>query len=329
MTFPIDIVLPWVDGDDPDHIRHRNQFCTDYGETSREDVGGNSRFQSLGEIRYCIESINLYAPFIRKIFIVTDGQDPLLDEYMSSKFPGGHIPMEIVDHKVIFRGYEGYLPVFNSRAIEAMIWRIPDLSEHFILMNDDFMFIKDASPEDFFRDGKTVCYAKRRLTCWSRFIGLFRPHSKGHKRISFKESMMNAARIMNRRNSYLYLGHTPRALKRSFYEDFFTKREDVMRRNISYRFRDSHQFNSQELFYIAEDRKGACIIVPTSQRLIYLIPKPKRGKRYIERKIRKMDKKTGAIFCCINTLSLATPDDQKRVLDWVEGKLYQKRLKSE
>ena len=312
--FPIDIVLPWVDGDDPIHIRHRNMYSTDYGETMREDVGGNCRFQSLGEIRYCVESINIFAPFIRKIFIVTDGQDPKLDS---------HIPIEIVDHKTIFRGYEDYLPVFNSRAIEAMIWRIPGLSEHFILMNDDFMFVNKVTPEDFFKDGKTICYARRRSTLWSEFIGLFRKKTKGQKRISFKESMINAARIMERKHSYLYLGHTPRPLKKSFYEDFFTKREDVMRRNISYRFRDRRQYNSQELFYINEERSGQCIIIPFSKTLQYIMPK--HGGRYIDRKLAKMDKKSNAKFCCINTLSLAGADDQKKILDWLESRIYQKR----
>jgi len=326
-AFPIDIVLPWVDGDDPKHIRNRNQFCTDYGETSREDVGGVSRFQSLGEIRYCIESINLHARFVRKIFIVTDGQDPDLDGYMKEKFPQGHIPMEIVDHKVIFRDYESYLPVFNSRAIETIIWRIPDLSEHFILMNDDFMFIGDVTEEDFFKDGSVVCYGTRRLTGWAELMSIFRPHSKGHKRISFKESMINAAGIMGRRHTYLYLGHTPRALKRSFFEAFFSQREDVMRRNINYRFRDRHQFNSQELFYICEDRKGKCITMSVSKNLLYL--KPKRRKGYIDRKIQRLDKKSGALFCCINTLCLASDTDRKKVLGWVERKLYQNRLKPE
>lgn len=326
-NFPIDIVLPWVDGDDPRHIECRSQFCTDYGETRREDVGGDCRFQSLGEIRYCVESINLFAPFIRKIYIVTDGQDPDLDGYLQERFPDGYIPMEVVDHKIIFKGYERYLPVFNSRAIEAMIWRIPGLSEHFILMNDDFMFINDASVEDFFKDGKTICYCKRYPTAWAALLRLFRPHSNGYKRISFKESMINAAQIMGRRHSFFYLGHTPRALKRSFYERFFSEREDVMKRNISYRFRNAEQFNSQELFYIDEDRKGQCITVSTEKKLNYLMAK--KNSRYIERKLKKMDKKDGALFCCINTLSLAHPDDQQTVLAWVKAKLDQKRFKSE
>ena len=60
-----------VDNDDYRIDRSEGTVCV-----LGEDVGGNCRFQSLGEIRYCVESINIFAPFIRKIFIVTDGQDP-------------------------------------------------------------------------------------------------------------------------------------------------------------------------------------------------------------------------------------------------------------
>lgn len=327
MSFPIDIVLPWVDGDDRQHIKRRKYFSTDHKETSREDVGGDSRYQSLGEIRYCVESINLFAPFVRKIFIVTDGQDPDLEGFLSERFPDGHIPIEIVDHKVIFKGYEMYLPVFNSRAIESMIWRIPDLSEHFILMNDDFILTGKVTPEDFFKDGKTVCYCHERPILWALIQRLFRPKKNGYKRISFKESMLNAASIMGRRHTYFYLSHTPRALKRSFYEDFFSKREDVMRRNISYRFRNADQYNSQELFYISEDRAGRCLTVSPDDRLMYLMPKKRKG--YVERKLKRMERKKNAVFCCINTLSLARPEEQTKVLDWIAGRLDQKRLKSE
>ena len=199
MTDAIDLVIPWVDGDDPVHRAERNKFTTGTDAGNLEDVGGDSRFSSIGEIFYCILSINVFAPFVRKIYIVTDRQDPHLDKPLAEALPEGHIPMEIIDHKVIFRGYEEYLPTFNSRAIETLIWRIPGLSERFLLMNDDFMFIGKVSPEDFFQDGKTICYAKMFPTWWARFMRMLRPERKGHKRISFKDSMLNAVDIiMNR-----------------------------------------------------------------------------------------------------------------------------------
>ena len=116
MTDAIDIVIPWVDGNDPVHTAKRLKHTTE-NEGNLEDVGGSSRFSSIGEIFYCILSINRFARFVRKIFIVTDGQDPHIGEELSAMLPKGMIPMEIVDHKVIFRGYEEYLPTFNSRAI--------------------------------------------------------------------------------------------------------------------------------------------------------------------------------------------------------------------
>ena len=78
----IDIVLPWVDGDDPSLKARRVSYMDDGKESLREDIAGSSRYKSLGEIKFCVASINLFAPFVRKIFIVTDGQDPELESYM-------------------------------------------------------------------------------------------------------------------------------------------------------------------------------------------------------------------------------------------------------
>ena len=326
MAFEVDIVLPWVDGEDPSLKASRHRFMHDSKEAMHEDIGGDSRYHSSGEIKYCVTSINLHAPFIRKIFIVTDGQDPDLVPYLEKRFPQGYIPMEIVDHKDIFRGYEEYLPVFNSRAIETMIWRIPGLSEHFILMNDDFILTSDVTVKDFFIDGKTVCYADSGSTAWAKFLRWIKPTCHGHKPVGFKDSMVNALDILGGGKQFFNLGHTPRALKRSFYEDFFSTRQDVVIRNIRHRFRNAEQFNSQELFYISESREGRCKNIPLKGKTLYL--KPRHNKNYIDRKIEVFRKSEDVPFCCINSLSLATLEDRGKVLDWLEEKLNQNFRKS-
>ena len=187
---------------------------------------------------------------VKKIYIVTDRQDPHLDRPLAEALPEGHIPMEIIDHKVIFRGYEEYLPTFNSRAIETLIWRIPGLSERFLLMNDDFMFIGKAIPEDVFKE-----------------------------------------------------------------------HEDLIIRNIHHKFRNAEQFNSQELFFISESREGRCKVINTDTRLVYLNPKKKKG--YIDRKLSMFERRKGAIFCCVNALSLAERDEQMKIMDWVRNRIYQ------
>jgi hypothetical protein len=49
------------------------------------------------------------------------------------------------------------LPTYNSNVIELHCWRIPGLNEHFILLNDDFLFTNPVWPSDFFTaDGEKV-----------------------------------------------------------------------------------------------------------------------------------------------------------------------------
>ena len=319
MTEAIDIVIPWVDGDDPVLAARRRQYLTGKKEESLPDVAAATRFSDLGEIFWCIDSINIFAPFIRKIFIVSDGQDPHLEDHLASRFPGGHIPVEIVDHKVIFRGYEDYLPVFNSRSIEAVIWRIPGLSEHFLLMNDDFFLAGPVNPSDFFQEGKTVCYADWRWTWLERMFRKMKPVKNGHVKATFKGSMINAVDILGGHPRFLYLAHTPRALKRSFYEDFFSRNEDVLLRNLRDRFRTADQYNSQELFYITELKAGRLKVIPTSRRLIYL--KPHGNSSHVARKLRRFDKARNACFGCINSLDLASSEDRQRIFDWISRRL--------
>lgn len=318
MKQEIDIVITWVDGNDPKHKARLAEYSREHRFASCPDVGGATRFANVGEISYCLASINRYMRFVRKIFIVTDGQDPKVNEFLATHFES-LIPIEIVDHKDIFKGYEDYLPTFNSRSIEAMLWRIPGLSERFIYLNDDFLLIDECHPEDFFIDDKVVCYAEWRSVIWSRLLRLIKAKKGGHKPVSFKESMMNALSILGGGRKYLYLSHAPRALKRSFYEDFFSKHPEVLIRNIRHRFRDSEQYNSQELFYISEYRKGQCIVESPWPKHMYMTPKGKKG--YVEAKLNKFDRNTQGKFCCFNALDKASPEDLKMVLDWMNRKV--------
>ena len=49
-----------------------------------------------------------------------------------------------------------YLPTFNSNVIELNLHRIKDLSEKFVLFNDDLFILKDTTEEDFFKNNLPV-----------------------------------------------------------------------------------------------------------------------------------------------------------------------------
>lgn len=97
-------------------------------------------------------SLQAFLPWIRKVFIVTSGEEPCWKEDMD-------IPIELVTHEQIFPEelQNTDLPSHNSIAIETHLHRIPGLAERFIYLNDD-MFIGNPLQKSFFftPDGKPI-----------------------------------------------------------------------------------------------------------------------------------------------------------------------------
>jgi len=311
----IDVVIPWVGGNDPVLNEKRSRY-TDAAIVSHVDEASPTRFANLGEIFWCVASLNRNASFINKIYIVSDGQDPHLEPFLQKYFPGGHIPVEVVDHRTIFRGYEEYLPVFNSVSIETMLWRIPGLSEHYLLMNDDFIIAKPVTEADFYTaDGKVICYGDWFSLPWGKLLRFLKPRPGGHQVATFKNMLINAADIVGGTRRFHYLRHTPRPLLRSFYEDYFGKHPELIVRNVSHRFRHINQFSEQELLYLTLEKEGRCQQTPTASCAFYLMPKHEGD--YVARKLdafRKGDFK----FCCLNSLDMASDQDRKLIVDWAE-----------
>lgn len=320
--YPIDAVITWVDGNDPRHMAKRQK----YGRNEiflADDIAGSTRYASVGEILFCVASLNRFAPWLNKIYIVTDDQIPPVVPFIEQHFPDGHIPMEIVDHRSIFHGYEENLPTFNSISIESMTWRIPGLSEHYIEFNDDLILAAPATPEDFFTiDGKVVCYGTKEnilLVCLTRLLK-YRPN--GNKKVTFKETMVNAALNAGERFSYIKMHHTPKALLKSVYEKYFKEHQQLLAHNISYRFRSHKQFNPQETQYLMLQKEGRCIMRKVSANLLYL--KAKGDTKYILKKLRCFSVKPTFKFACFNSIDQATEEGQKMIIDWIKERILLK-----
>uniref|UniRef100_A0A7N6BFM0 N-acetylglucosamine-1-phosphotransferase subunits alpha/beta n=1 Tax=Anabas testudineus TaxID=64144 RepID=A0A7N6BFM0_ANATE len=110
-----------------------------------EDVSA-SRFEDNEELRYSLRSVEKHAPWVRHIFIVTNGQIP---SWLNLDNPR----VTVVTHQDIFQNHS-HLPTFSSPAIETHIHRIPGLSQKFIYLNDDVMFGKEVWPDDFYSHSK-------------------------------------------------------------------------------------------------------------------------------------------------------------------------------
>lgn len=304
----IDVVITWVDGNDPVLNAKRAQY-SDKKTESRADVGSSTRYADLGEIHYCVRSINKFASFVNKIYIITDGQDPHVES---------RIPVEIVDHKQIFKGYEEYLPVFNSISIETLSWRIPELSEHFLQMNDDFVIIKPVAPEDFFtEDGKPVCYGRLYSTLWAKSLYGLSVLKYRYWRATFKLMLMKGSRKGGMRWSFVYLVHTPRAFLKSFFENYYEAHPEDIVQNVKYRFRDRAQYQNQSMHYSALLKKKEAVMCDPSDKLLFI--QHWKGPEYISRKLSRAQASPECVFACFNSLDLATEGERKLVLDWLDA----------
>lgn len=110
-----------------------------------KDEESASRFQDNEELRYSLRSVWKFAPWVRNIYIVTNGQIPA---WLNVQHPRIHL----IPHETIFANMT-HLPTFSSPAIEANLHRIPGLSEHFLYLNDDVMFGRPITPSDFYTQG--------------------------------------------------------------------------------------------------------------------------------------------------------------------------------
>ncbi|WP_017557465.1 stealth family protein [Nocardiopsis baichengensis] len=141
VDFPIDAVYTWVDGDDPDLAAKRVHHRGEASDIAAHGAGA-SRYTSRDELKYSLRSLHAYAPFIRHVYIVTDGQTPDWLDTSADR-------VTVVDHRDIFTDPDA-LPVFNSHAIETQLHHITGLSERYLYLNDDVFFGRPAAAEDFF-----------------------------------------------------------------------------------------------------------------------------------------------------------------------------------
>ena len=140
-SFDVDLVYMWVDGNDPQWQRKRERY-SDNSARVHESAVDSTRFENREELRYSLRSVSAFAPWVHKIYIVTDNQVPYWLETNNSM-------IQVIDHKDIFPD-TSVLPTFNSHSIETCLHRIPGLSEHYIVVNDDVLFRRPVSKGQFF-----------------------------------------------------------------------------------------------------------------------------------------------------------------------------------
>ncbi len=171
-----------------------------------------SRFKQRDELRYTLRSIEKFAPFFRRIYLVTDGQVP-------AWLKAAHPRLHLVRHADFIPAAS--LPTFHSDAIQSHIWRISGIAEKFVLLDDDMCFLAPVSTADFYdTEGRVIVAADRRRV---------QPRSTDP---THRRAMATHAALTEKLGplSYMRIAHGPYALTRELMADLWATLPDQLAR---------------------------------------------------------------------------------------------------
>lgn len=174
----IDIVIPWVDGNDPEW---RNEFLATRRAaetivvTGSDENASEIRYRDWGTLPWLFRGIDRFAPWVRRVHFVTWGHLPpwldTTDPRLNIVRHGDFIPAD-------------YLPTFASRPIELNVHRIEGIARQFILFNDDMFLCRPVPPTRFFKNGLPRDMAR---------LSLIAPSTISH-------TVLNITEILSRRH---------------------------------------------------------------------------------------------------------------------------------
>ena len=308
----IDAVITWVDGSEPN-------YKLKLEENLKNKKIIISQYTQANEIDFCVASIIKFAPFVRKIFIVTDKQKP--------KFSGiRHMvsleKIEIIDHEEIFRDNLDCMPSFNIRSIDALLFKIKDLSDKFIYFNDDMFLIKETTKEDWFKDNKAVLTGSWAKTYNKQLIKTISHKIKNllNIRPSFNAAQSKAANIVGFHNKYFKSFHCGRPQIKSVIKDFYDKNPQRLTNQIRYKFRDGRQYMPYSLCWHLLIKENLYVESSTNK-LVEINKSRNLSAKKLEKILKSIDSKAEVKFLNIQDLNMAEPETQQVFQNWFIKKI--------
>lgn len=302
----IDLVYTWVDGSDPAWITRHNAIT---GKTDNNS-GGNckGRYANNDELKYSLRSIEKYAPWIRRIFIVTDAQIP---EWLNTDNP----KIRIVDHKEIMPSES--LPCFNSQVIEHCLYRIPGLSEKFLYANDDMFINRPVAPETFFAsDGFPIIRMNRRP--FRKLTLMFKEKVMGKQISGYNKAIQMAARLVKEKYGIYFGCKTHHNIDAYLKSDYIHVRKvfgkDIDPTLINH-LRSANDVQRNIYSYVPLAEKRGHLKYVTSKTSLRL---------HIEKESYAKLEKYNPVFFCMNDSEGVSDADRKRASEFLRKRFPEK-----
>jgi len=159
---PIDIIVPWVN---PNDTVWRKNY--EYWKEKETGEKASIRFRDAGTFKYWFRCIEQNMPWVRYVFLVLASPSQV-PEWLNVNHP----KLKIVYHEQFIPKEE--LPTFNSSVINCYMPYIEELSNNYILFNDDMFIMNPSKETDWFIENTPVYFLMhekyRRNGSWSENI---------------------------------------------------------------------------------------------------------------------------------------------------------------
>lgn len=302
----IDLVIPFVDGNDPVWIK---EFCKykKFFNPTWSDGNIKTRYDGDDILMYVFRSVAKYAPWINKIHLLLSGPSQI-PKWLNTE------NVHVVYHNEFMP--EFVLPCFNSSTFENFIWNVPDLSEHFIYGNDDFIFNGVVAPKDFFAVVKgrilnknTVRYGKCKISSLNS---------------AWFSTFVNAAKLATVDTDvppiypgmYLTCEHDVKSCSKTQQKELYLKYENELKQSFSM-FREEKNVNGY--FYMIHEKVHDKDHVD-SDRVYKYCPVKKDNLEAIEQILQ--DERIQSIS--LNDVNVTTIDDKLAIIELLSNKFPNK-----
>ena len=221
--FPIDIVLPYVNCNDPiwinDFKRRGLEFGTDFHT-------GIIRYRDTGTLYYCIKSILKFLPWINKIHLIVSHESQVPQwcrKYVNVILHEDFIPKELC-------------PCFNSPSIESFLGNLP-VAEHFIYINDDMIFTNPIKRTFYFTKDGTP---KANIYLYD--------NTRYSVSLKFRNRLFRYITGLNDENRHVWTEHGPQAFKLSWCKEFLNTHYNDLYESAKTVFRDENIYMGQYFY---------------------------------------------------------------------------------
>jgi Stealth protein CR2, conserved region 2/Stealth protein CR3, conserved region 3/Stealth protein CR4, conserved region 4/Stealth protein CR1, conserved region 1 len=283
VTFDIDMVFSWVDGSDPEFRAQRAAQMAGYVAGEGDDA--EARIRQIDELKYALRSVNMFAPWVRRIFIATDSVPPA--------WLAEHPKITIVRAEEHFSD-PTTLPTYSSHAVESQLHNVPELSEYFLYSNDDMFLGRPLKASMFFSPGGVTKFieAKSRIG-----LGANDPSRSGFE----NAARVNRQLILERFGQVItrHLEHTAVPLRKSVLREMEREFPEDFARTQASQFRSSTDISVTNSFYHYYALMTGRAVQQEKAKVLYVNTTTREGLDLLT----ELRKKRGYHFFCLNDSS--------------------------